>query len=345
MRRVTDVIDIAAFVAGLPKCELHVHIEGTLEPELVLALATRNALVLRHKDEQAIRDSYQFDSLASFLTVYYDGMSVLLREQDFFDLAWAYLAKAASQNVRYVEMFFDPQAHTSRGVPFSTVIAGLRRAIVEARRTLNIRAELILCFLRDLDAGFAMATLMESLPYKDWILGVGLDSDERGNPPAKFAAVFARARAEGYFLTMHCDIDQPGTLDHLHQALVDVGVDRVDHGSNAVEDSELVARFVDTGVGLTNCPISNGFVSAGMKAREIAQLDAAGVKVSVNSDDPAYFGGYVTENLLALQGELGLTPSDLVRLERNAFDIAWLPTGARAEFNAELAAYEAASAW
>jgi adenosine deaminase len=333
------VTDIAAFIAGLPKCELHLHIEGTLEPELTFALATRNGLTLRHADVAAIRSSYQFDSLASFLTVYYDGMSVLLHEEDFYDLAWAYLAKAASQNVRYVEMFFDPQAHTSRGVPFRAVISGLRRAIVEARRVLQIRAELILCFLRDLDAGFAMATLMESLPYQDWILGVGLDSDERGNPPTKFAAVFARARAEGYFLTMHCDIDQPGTLEHLHQALAEIGVDRVDHGSNAVEDGELVARLVDTGVGLTNCPISNGFVSAGMKAHEIAELDGAGVKVSVNSDDPAYFGGYVAENLLALQAELGLTRGDLVRIERNAFDIAWLPTRARAEFLAELDSY------
>jgi adenosine deaminase len=334
---------VSEFVDGLPKCELHVHIEGTLEPELTFALATRNRVALRHADEQAIRASYRFDSLASFLAVYYEGMSVLLHEEDFYDLALAYLTKAASQNVRYVEMFFDPQAHTSRGVAFGTVLSGLRRAIVDARRTLGITAELIMCFLRDLDAGYAMATLMESLTYKDWILGVGLDSDERANPPVKFAKVFARARAEGYFLTMHCDVDQPGTLDHLRQAIVEIGVDRIDHGSNVIGDHDLVRRLVDRGVGLTNCPISNGFVSPGMKAAEIALLGEAGVKVTINSDDPAYFGGYVVENLLAVQGALGLSMSDLVRLERNAFDIAWLPASARAEYLGELDAYERVS--
>lgn len=332
---------IEVFIAGMPKAELHVHIEGTLEPELTFALAARNGVTLPYSTEQQIRDSYAFDSLASFLAVYYAGMSVLLREEDFFELAWAYLSKAASQNVRYVEFFFDPQAHTSRGVPFGTVVSGLRRAVRQAQRDLGIRAELILCFLRDLDAGYAMATLLESLPYKDWILGVGLDSDERGNPPEKFAGVFARARAEGYFLTMHCDVDQPGTLTHLRQALVDIGVDRIDHGSNAIEDPELVARLVDTGVGLTNCPISNGVVSPGMKAREIAQLDEAGVRVSINSDDPAYFVSYVTENLVAYQRAAGLSESDLIRLQRNAFEISWLPTRLREQFLAELEAYPA----
>lgn len=333
--------DLEAFVAGLPKCELHVHIEGTLEPELRLGLAERNGIALPYEDAAAVRATYDFDSLASFLGVYYDAMRVLLTEQDFHDLAWAYLTKAASQNVRYVEMFFDPQAHTSRGVPFATVVRGLRKAIVAARDGLGVHAELILCFLRDLDPGWAMATLTEARPYRDWILGVGLDSDERGNPPLKFAEVFARARQQGYFLTMHCDIDQADTHEHIRQAIELIGVDRIDHGSNAAEVPALVHRLLERKLGLTTCPVSNGFISSDMKAAEIGQLFSAGVRVTVNSDDPAYFGGYVTENVAALAGALALGRVELVQLQRNAIDIAWLSGALRATLHAELDAYAA----
>src|SRR3954454_20523378 len=235
-------------------------------------------------------------------------MNVLVTADDFRDLADASLTKAASQGVRYVEMFFDPQAHTGRGVPFDTVIQGYRQAIVRARAELGISAELIMCFLRDLSAEFAMATLMESLPYKAWIVGVGLDSDERGNPPSKFAAVFARARQEGYFLTMHCDIDQEGSIEHIRQALEDIGVQRIDHGTNIVESQRLVDEVKRRGIGLTCCPISNRFVTGDMKAKEIVTLLHDDVRVTVNSDDPAYFAGYVNENFTELAANPGCPP-------------------------------------
>ncbi|WP_016697260.1 adenosine deaminase [Actinoalloteichus spitiensis] len=329
----------AEFVAGLPKAELHVHIEGTLEPELKFELAERNGLELPFADVDELRASYRFHDLPSFLGVYYDGMRVLLTERDFRDLAYAYLRRAADQNVRHAEIFFDPQAHTSRGVPFPTVVRGLRQGVVDAQRDLGVHAELILCFLRDFSAEYAMATLMESLPYKDWIVGVGLDSDEKGNPPEKFAAVFARARAEGYLLTMHCDIDQENTTEHLRQVLEVIGVDRIDHGLNILEDEALVEEVLRRGIGLTACPISNGVVTASMKAPEIRALLDRGVPVSVNSDDPAYFGGYVSENLVALAGELDLDEADLVALQRNAFTISWLAAGRRDAFLDELDAY------
>ncbi len=224
-------------------------------------------------------------------------------------------------------------------MPFPTVVRGLRQGVVDAQRDLGVHAELILCFLRDFSAEYAMATLMESLPYKDWIVGVGLDSDEKGNPPEKFAAVFARARAEGYLLTMHCDIDQENTTEHLRQVLEVIGVDRIDHGLNVLEDDALVEEVLRRGIGLTACPISNGVVTASMKAPEIRALLDRGVPVSVNSDDPAYFGGYVSENLVALAGELDLDEADLVALQRNAFTISWLAAGRRDAFLDELDAY------
>ena len=330
-----------AFVVGLPKAELHLHIEGTLEPELKFALARRNGVPLEQASAEEVRASYDFDSLASFLAVYYDSMRVLLTADDFYDLATAYLAKAASQNVRYAEIFFDPQAHTSRGVPFATVVGGLRRALLDARRDLGIHAELIMCFLRDFTAEHAMSTLMESLPYKDWILGVGLDSDERGNPPAKFARVFARARQEGYRLTMHCDIDQDNTHEHIRQVVEDIRVDRIDHGTNAAEVPELVERIKARGLGLTCCPISNGWVTDGAKVPEIAALLEAGVKVTLNSDDPAYFGGYVAENYQRFADDSGLGRAALVQLARNSFEVAWLGGHERERYLAELEAYAA----
>ncbi|MCU1346629.1 MAG: add [Acidimicrobiia bacterium] len=333
--------ELAEFIAGLPKCELHVHLEGTLAPELKLLLAQRNGVALAETTVAEVEATYQFDSLASFLAVYYPAMQVLVGEDDFYDLALAYLTKAASQGVRHVEMFFDPQAHTGRGVPFDTVIRGYRRAVITARAQLGISAELIMCFLRDLSAEFAMATLMESLRYKSWIIAVGLDSDERGNPPAKFAAVFARARSEGYMLTMHCDIDQVGSLEHIRQAVEEIGVDRIDHGTNIVESAALVEVVKQRGIGLTCCPVSNSFVTSDMKATEIVALMRDGVLVTVNSDDPAYFGGYVSENYEALAVRAGLTASEVLRLARNSFQAAWLTSSALEGYRAELDAYAA----
>ncbi|MFI7109140.1 adenosine deaminase [Nonomuraea sp. NPDC050227] len=327
------------FIAGLPKCELHLHIEGTLEPELKFDLARRNGIALPYTSVEEMRAAYSFDDLPSFLTVYYEGMQVLRTEPDFYDLAMAYLRKAAEQNVRYAEIFFDPQAHTSRGVPFDVVIRGLWRALIDADRQLGVRAQLIMCFLRDFQAEYAMATLLESLPYKEWIVGIGLDSDEKGNPPAKFAAVYERARQEGYLLTMHCDVDQDNSIEHIRQAIEEIGVDRIDHGVNILEDQRLVDLVLARGIGLTCCPISNGYVTDSMKAEGIRKLMELGVRVTINSDDPAYFNGYVGENLVALQEELQLTREELARLERNAFEITWLPRHLKDAYLAEVDAY------
>ena len=323
----------------IPKAELHLHIEGTLEPELKLALAARNNVRLPYADAAELRAGYSFHDLASFLACYYEGMTVLLTEADFYDLAWAYLSKAKEQNVRYAEIFFDPQAHTSRGVSFDTVIRGLRRAILDARRLLDVRAQLIMCFLRDFSAEYAMATLLESLPYREWIVGVGLDSDERGNPPVKFAAVFARARTEGYQLTMHCDVDQENSLEHIRQCLDVIGVDRIDHGVNCLESEDLQAEIKKRGLGLTVCPVSNSYVRGSAWQDAVRQLLDRGLRVTVNSDDPAYFNGYVTENLLLVNDTTPLSREELLQLQRNAFEIAWLPNGTKDQYLAELDGY------
>ncbi|MBB5080470.1 adenosine deaminase [Nonomuraea endophytica] len=326
---------MTAFIAGLPKCELHLHIEGTLEPELKFELARRNGIALPYAGVEQMRAAYDFDDLPSFLKIYYEGMGVLRTEPDFYDLAMAYLRKAASQNVRYAEIFFDPQAHTSRGVPFDVVIRGLRRALIDAENQLDVRAQLIMCFLRDFQAEYAMATLLESLPYKEWIVGVGLDSDEKGNPPAKFAAVYERARQEGYLLTMHCDVDQQNSVEHIRQAIQDIGVNRIDHGVNILEDPKLVAEVLDKGIGMTSCPISNGYVTDSMKIEGIRKLLDLGVRVTINSDDPAYFMGYVAENLEVLN----FPDEDLKQLQRNAFEITWLPRHVKDAYIAEVDVY------
>jgi adenosine deaminase len=332
-------MELSEFVAGVPKCELHVHLEGTLEPELKLALAERNEVDIGQRTVEEVRAAYRFDSLASFLAVYYPAMQVLVTEQDFYELAHAYLVRAAAQNVRYAEMFFDPQVHMGRGVPFETVVRGFHRALQDAERDVGVAGALIMCIVRDLPAESAMEALEAALPLKDLILGLGLDSDERGNPPIKFAEVFAKGRAEGLHLTMHCDVDQENTTEHIRQALEDIRVERLDHGTNVVEDPQLLQVVRERGIGLTCCPISNGFVTHDMKAPVIARLLRDGVRVTVNSDDPAYFGGYVAENLLALARAADLTPAELVQLERNAFEIAWLPDERRAGYLAELADY------
>ncbi|MFT4306977.1 MAG: adenosine deaminase [Microbacterium sp.] len=333
---------LISFAHGLPKAELHLHLEGTLEPELKFALAARNGIPLAQTSVDEVRATYDFTDLTSFLAVYYPAMAVLQTADDFHDLAWAYLRTAASQGVVHTEMFFDPQAHTSRGVPFEDVIGGYRRAVVRARAELGVSAELIMCFLRDFSAEHAMSTLMEALPYRRWIVGVGLDSDERDNPPSKFAAVFARARAEGFLLTMHCDIDQPGSIGHIRQVLTEIGVDRIDHGTNIVEDPELVALVKERGLGLTCCPVSNSFVTEQMKSDEIVGLMREGVAVTVNSDDPAYFGGYVGDNYVALAEYAGLDETDLVRLALNSFAASWLTPARRAGYVARVEDYAAA---
>ena len=333
---------IETFIHGLPKCELHVHIEGTLEPELKFKLAERNRMDLPFKDAAEMRAAYAFHDLPSFLGLYYSGMDVLLKEPDFYDLAMAYLTKARSQNVLYAEIFFDPQAHTARGVSFDTVIRGLRRAQIDAENQLGVRSQLIMCFLRDWSAEFAMATLLESLPYKEWIVGVGLDSDEKDNPPRKFAKVFARAREEGYLLTMHCDVNQQESVAHIWECVDLIGVARIDHGVNALEDPALCKVLAERKLGLTVCPISNAFVTDGPQTDVIKQMLDMGLRVTVNSDDPAYFAGYIEENFALVQQKLDLGPAGLTALSRNAFEAAWLPRQIKDRYLSMLDAHAAA---
>ena len=317
------------FIDTMPKAELHVHLEGTLEPDLSFALARKNGIALPYESPEELLRAYDFHDLSSFLAIYYKGMSVLQDETDFFELTWRYLLKARDQNIVYAEMFFDPQAHTSRGVPFDVVIRGIRRAQEKAAAELEVETQLILCFLRDMSAESAMQTLEQALPYKHWLIGVGLDSDERDNPPLKFAEVFARARREGFKLTMHCDVNQQNTLVHIRQVLDDIRVDRIDHGVNSLEDPALCAVIKERGLGLTVCPVSNRFCTQDLTAGHIRRMLDLGMRATVNSDDPAYFRAYLNENLRALHEEGGLSKQELVKLVRNGFEVAWLDEARR----------------
>lgn len=311
------------FTQNLPKAELHVHIEGTLEPELKLKLAKRNHVDIGQESIEDVRATYQYDDLASFLAVYYPAMNVLQHEQDFYDLAMDYLQRTAKNNVRHVEIFFDPQAHTSRGIAFETVINGLYRATVDAR-ALNVDAQLIMCFLRDFSRDSARETLEEALNYKDKFVGVGLDSDEHNNPPMKFFHQFAKASAEGLHLTAHADIDQKDSIEHIRELLEVIGVERVDHGTNIVEDPDLVEFAAKNKIGFTSCPLSNSFVSPFMKGDEILELLSKDVLVSIHSDDPAYFGGYIGDNYYAFADKYNLTKEQVVTLAKNSFEASWI---------------------
>lgn len=312
------------FIHGLPKAELHLHLEGTLEPELKLRLAQKNHIDIGQHTIDEVKAAYQFDSLTSFLQVYYPAMNVLQEADDFRDLALDYLKKAKEHNIKYAELFFDPQAHTSRGVPIEAVINGYYEATRQARE-FGVEAKLILCFLRDMPAESAMETYLAALPYRDKFIGIGLDSDERDNPPQKFAQVFALAKKDGFHITMHCDIDQEESIEHIRQALLDIGVDRLDHGTNIVEDPSLVAYVKEKNIGLTCCPVSNSFVVDDMKGKEILELLHQGILVTVNSDDPAYFQSYISDDLYTLAQAYGITQEDIAAIVKNAFRIAWIP--------------------
>ena len=311
------------FTRGLPKAELHLHIEGTLEPELKLKLAKRNHVDIGQTTIADVQKTYNYHDLASFLAVYYPAMNVLQTEEDFYDLAWDYLTKATANNVRHVELFFDPQAHTSRGIPFKVVLNGLYQATVDAR-ALNVDAHLIMCFLRDFSKESARKTLQEGLKYKDKIIGIGLDSDEHNNPPLKFARQFEDTAAAGLHITTHCDIDQKDSIEHIRQALEIMEVERLDHGTNIVEDPDLVELAAKRQIGLTSCPLSNSFVSPEMKGKEVIDLLNAGVKVSINSDDPAYFKGYISDNYYALVQKYDLSKDQIVQLAKNSFETSWI---------------------
>ena len=327
------------FIKGLPKAELHVHLEGTLEPELSFELARRNAIDMPYRSREELLAAYDFHDLPSFLAIYYRAMNVLQHEQDFFELTWQYLLKARAQNIVYAELFFDPQAHTSRGVPFETVIRGIHRAQVQASASLGVETQLILCFLRDLSAQSALQTFAQALPYRDWLVGVGLDSDEKGNPPSKFAEVFAAARAAGLKLTMHCDVNQENSLKHIGQVLNEIRVNRIDHGVNVLEDLSLCEQIRDRRLGLTVCPVSNRFVVHSLTAQEIRRMLELGMLATVNSDDPAYFRAYINENLIALFEEGGLTIAEIIQLVRNSFEASWIDAPRRATYLAQLDRY------
>ncbi len=330
----------AAWCHGLPKAELHLHIEGTLEPELMFELASRNRVALDYPDVDAVRRAYVFDDLQAFLDIYYAGCRVLVEEADFADLTRAYLHRAAAQGVRHAEIFFDPQTHTDRGVAYEAVVDGITAALAEGERELGVSSRLILCFLRDLSADAAMATLETALgSRRDAIVGVGLDSAEVGNPPTKFAAVYERARAAGLRAVAHAGEEGPPA--YMWEALDDLHVDRIDHGVRAIEDDVLVERLVADRVPLTVCPLSNVKlrIFPTLADHDVLTLLRRGVVVTVNSDDPAYFGGYVGDNFAAMVDALGLSADEAVQLARNSFDASFLDDADRARHTAAIDDY------
>jgi adenine deaminase len=327
------------FIQDMPKAELHIHIEGSLEPELMFALAKRNRVTLRYASVEEVRRAYDFSDLQSFLDVYYEATQVLLHEQDFYDLTRAYLRKAAAQNVRRAEVFFDPQAHTGRGVSFETVITGIHRAMLDAERQLGISSALILCFLRHLSAEEATETLHCSLLYREWIVGVGLDSSEVGNSPEEFKAVFDEAREHGLLTVAHAG--EEGPPEYIWQALDDLKVSRIDHGVRCVEDPKLVERLREEQIPLTVCPLSNVrlHVFDTIRDHNLKLMLDLGLCVTVNSDDPAYFGGYVDENLQAVQEGLHVNRDGIYRLAKNSFQASFLDQGEKQRLSNELDDY------
>lgn len=316
-------------IAEIPKAELHLHIEGTLEPELMLALGERNRVRLPYSTVEEAREAYEFTDLQSFLNIYYDGAQVLLTEEDFYDLTWAYLERARRDNIVHAEIFFDPQTHTERGVPLRAVVSGIRAALDAAGSELGITTSLILCFLRHLSAAQAMAALEEALPWREAIVGVGLDSSEIGNPPSKFTAVFDRARAEGFLPVAHAG--EEGPPSYIWEALDLLGARRIDHGVRCLEDERLVERLRVEQVPLTVCPLSNVKLRVFDRIEDhtLARLLDRGLCVTVNSDDPAYFGGYLNANYRAVRDALAVDADGLIRLARNGFVGSFLDAGAK----------------
>ncbi|MFT5776755.1 adenosine deaminase [Hyphomonas sp.] len=328
--------DRTALIAKLPKAELHLHIEGSFEPELMLAIAERNKITVPFKTLEEARAAYAFSNLQEFLDIYYQGMAVLLHKQDFYDLTWAYLERVAADNVRHVEIFFDPQAHTERGVAFATVADGILAALDDGEKKLGITSHLIMSFLRHLSEEDGFALLEESAPYHSRFVGVGLDSSEVGHPPSKFARLFAKCRELGLKLCLHAG--EEGPPEYVREALIDIGADRIDHGNRSMEDAGLVRVLLDTQTPLTNCPLSNLSLCVIDDLRDSplkTQLEA-GLLVTVNSDDPAYFGGYINQNYREIAEALDLSDDQLVQLARNSFTGAFLSDADKARHLSEI---------
>jgi adenine deaminase len=323
----------------IPKAELHIHIEGSLEPEMMFEIAARNGVRLRYGSVREIREAYDFSDLQSFLDLYYEGTQVLLYERDFYDLTWSYLRRASSQGVRHAEIFFDPQTHTDRDLDFETVITGLRRALKDGERRLGMSSHLIMCFLRHLSAGEAMETLRQVLPYKEWIVGVGLDSSEVGHPPDEFEAVFEEAGRHGFRRVAHAGAEGPP--EYIRQALDDLGAARIDHGVRCVEDPGLVRRLREEQVPLTVCPLSNVRlrVFPSLEEHPVKRMLGEGLCVTVNSDDPAYFGGYVADNYSAVRDGLGFAREEFRAVAENSFKASFLGEGEKKDLLAELGSY------
>ncbi|MBY0403444.1 MAG: adenosine deaminase [Cyanobacteria bacterium] len=313
-----------ALIRDIPKAELHLHIEGTLEPELMFRLAQKNNIALPFSSVEAVRDAYQFQHLQSFLDIYYAGAQVLQTESDFYDLTWAYLNRVSGENVRHVEIFFDPQTHTERGISFETVITGIQRALEDGYVQLGISSKLIMCFLRHLSQEAAFGTLNQALPFRSWIAAIGLDSSEAGHPPEKFQQVFEKARKDGFLTVAHAG--EEGPPDYIWQALNLLKVSRIDHGVRCSEDASLLQHLAQHQIPLTVCPLSN------LKLKVFPSLDShnfktllnAGLRVTINSDDPAYFGGYLNENYLATATALNLTPAEIIQVAKNSFLASFL---------------------
>ncbi len=312
------------FIAGLPKAELHVHLEGTFEPELMFRIAERNHLKLKYNSVEELEAAYNFNNLQEFLDIYYSGARVLVEEQDFYDLTQEYLEKIYSQNVLHTEVFFDPQTHTSRGVPFGKVITGIHCALEDGREKLGISYRLILSFLRHLSEEDAFRTLEEALPYRSWITAVGLDSSEKGNPPSKFERVFAKARQIGLLTVAHAG--EEGPSEYVWESLNLLKVSRIDHGNHSLDDQLLVDELVRRKMPLTVCPLSNLKLKVvhEMTSHPLAEMIQKGLMVTINSDDPAYFGGYLNENYLAVANALNLSREQLLQLAKNAFAASFL---------------------
>ena len=328
-----------AFIKNLPKVELHLHIEGSLEPELMFELAKRNQIEIPFDSPEQVREAYQFHNLQSFLDIYYQGANVLVTEQDFYDLTWAYLLRCKEDKVMHTEIFFDPQTHTERGIAFDTVINGIYRALQQGESDLGITSQIIMCFLRHLDEDAAFNTLEQALPHKDKIIGVGLDSSEQGNPPEKFARVFAKALEEGFKTVAHAG--EEGPAQNIIDAEDMLGVSRVDHGVRCTEDRKLVQALVKSRMPLTVCPLSNIKLKVfeDMSQHNIVDLLRKGLCVTINSDDPAYFGGYMTDNFLAVADAHPMTDEEAAQFTYNAIEASFVPDEQKAQMREKVTDY------
>jgi len=327
------------FIQNLPKAELHLHIEGSFEPKLMFEIAKRNRIKIPYKSVEEIEEAYKFNCLQDFLDIYYKGASVLIKEEDFYDLTYSYLQKCSDQNVRHTEIMFDPQTHTERGVKFETVINGISNACDDAKNSFGVTSLLIMSFLRHLSEESAFKTLKESIPFKHKIKAVGLDSSEKGNPPSKFKNVYAAAIKEGYIPVAHAG--EEGSADYVWEAIDILGIQRIDHGNNSLQDEKLIAEIIKRDLALTVCPLSNTALQVvdDLKDHPLKKMMELGLKVTINSDDPAYFGGQVNKNYEEIQSALNLTKENLYQLAKNSFEYSLLDTKTKDDYILELESF------